>query len=108
MQKDSGPCFKTPWDSCLPPFEGQPLKLTIVFGTSNKAKDTDNLLKFIMDALQKVVYADYQMVHKLVVEKQKIQAPHGFTKVKTEAYTDDSTNGLIGQIFFLDILYVTI
>ena len=50
----------------FPLFEAQPIKITIVFAITNMAKDIDNLLKFVMDALQTVVYVNDRMVVKVV------------------------------------------
>jgi Holliday junction resolvase RusA-like endonuclease len=40
----------------FPFFERTRLQLKVTYGLSNNAKDVDNLLKFVMDALESVLY----------------------------------------------------
>ncbi len=66
----------------FPLFVGRPLKLTVVFGIKIQTKDIYNLMKVIMDALQKVVYANDVAVMKQEVDKRHVE--NGFTKLKVE------------------------
>ena len=38
----------------------------------NVANDVDNLLKFIMDGLQGIVYFDDKMIYKATIEKKQV------------------------------------
>ena len=69
----------------FPLFVGQPLKVTIVFGIANMAKYIDNLVKFVMDALETVVYGNDCMVIGLVAMKRHIPVD-GFTLIQVEPF----------------------
>ena len=60
--------------------------MTVVFHIGNMAKDVDNLLKFVLDGLQKVAYTDDHSVAKIVIEKRH-DAAHRFTFITLEPYT---------------------
>jgi Holliday junction resolvase RusA-like endonuclease len=52
-----------------PLFKG-PIKLTIVFNILNMLKESiDNLLKLVLDTLEKIVYKKDLIMHKFVIEK---------------------------------------
>jgi Holliday junction resolvase RusA-like endonuclease len=62
------------------------LKIEVVFHVSNMAKDVDNLLKFVLDALNTVVYEDDRHVHKIV--GTKYHSPlRGYTTISIEPMT---------------------
>ena len=48
------------------------LKITVAFHISNMTKDVDNLLKFVLDALQTIVYRNDRWVFKVVAEKELV------------------------------------
>jgi hypothetical protein len=49
---------------------GQPIKSILVFGVATSmAEDIDNLLKFLLNALYKIVYANNHMMQKVVLVK---------------------------------------
>jgi Holliday junction resolvase RusA-like endonuclease len=66
-----------------PLFHVRHLKVTVAFYVSNMTKDVDNLLKFVLDALQMVVYTDDRCVYQ--IEASKWHSPdHGYTKISVE------------------------
>ena len=64
---------------------GDAINITIVFATSNMAKDLDNLLKFVFDALQGVVYGNDRRILSVRAEKVQVQAGQGFTSIQVNA-----------------------
>ena len=56
------------------------VSVTATFGVSNNSKDLDNMLKFILDALEDAgVYGNDRLVCKIVATK--VQSEVGFTKM---------------------------
>ena len=49
------------------------IEMVIVCSITNESKDIDNLLKFIMDGLQSIIYRDDKMVYKATVEKVMVR-----------------------------------
>ena len=47
-------------------------KMEVMCYLTNVAKDVDNLLKFVMDVLQVIVYLDDKMVYKAAIEKKQV------------------------------------
>jgi Holliday junction resolvase RusA-like endonuclease len=71
--------------SDFPLFMVQPLKVSVVFNVANMGKDIDNLLKFVMDTLQKLVYNNDRSVH--FIECVKHHSPaDGSTSIKVEPF----------------------
>jgi Holliday junction resolvase RusA-like endonuclease len=68
------------------PIFHRPLKLTVTFGLSNQAKDFDNLLKYVMDALQSVMYANDSIIFKVEGEKLRMPIAEQFTTFELEEY----------------------
>ena len=67
-----------------PLFRARRLNVTVAFYIKNMNKDVDNLLKFVLDALQMVVYTDDRCVCQ--IQARKFHSPHhGYTKVSIEA-----------------------
>jgi Holliday junction resolvase RusA-like endonuclease len=66
------------------PLFGVPLKYIIVFGVSNPEKDVDNLLKFVMDALETVIYANDNKVRKVDMEANFAPLPDQFISIQAE------------------------
>jgi len=60
------------------------VKVTAIFGVSNEAKDVDNMLKFLLDAIQDVVYTNDNMVYKLVGTKIPVPIHQQYTMFSLE------------------------
>ena len=59
------------------------IQITVVFPITNMAKDIDNLLKFVLDTLQTVIYANDRLVMKVVAEKRHFpQGQGGYTTIR--------------------------
>jgi Holliday junction resolvase RusA-like endonuclease len=69
----------------FPIFKDVELKVTVVFHISNWLMDVDNLLKFVMDALEKIVYINDKCVNKIEAEKV-LDPEHGFTTITVEVF----------------------
>ena len=61
------------------------LKIQVTFHISNMAKDVDNLLKFVLDALQTIVYNDDRSVQKITAEKHH-SPDRGYTTIAVEPF----------------------
>jgi len=61
------------------------MKVTIVFGVNSMDKDIDNLLKFVFDALQTIVYGNNRVIVKLDAEKRHTPT-NGFTSIQVEPH----------------------
>jgi Holliday junction resolvase RusA-like endonuclease len=66
-----------------PLFTG-PVEITVSFYVSNMRKDVDNLLKFVFDALQTLVYLDDKTVHKVIATKHHSPL-RGYTTISVQA-----------------------
>jgi Holliday junction resolvase RusA-like endonuclease len=60
------------------------LQLIVNFGVSNQGKDLDNLLKFVMDALQGVVYRNDSRIWISKQDKISVAADQQFTTVEVK------------------------
>ena len=67
----------------VPIFRTQAVRLSVVFRVNNMHKDVDNMLKFIFDVLQGVLYTDDRKVHHVTAEKVASVA-EGTTIIATE------------------------
>jgi Holliday junction resolvase RusA-like endonuclease len=63
---------------------GQTLRLNVVFGLTRQGKDVDNLLKFVMDALQGVLYRNDAIVWKSNIEKRTVPKGQEYTHIFIE------------------------
>ena len=59
------------------------LKVTVTFYVVNKTKDIDNMLKFLMDAFQTIIYPNDNMVYEVVAKKVIINDQTEFVEFKT-------------------------
>ena len=68
-----------------PVFSGElsEVRITVVFHVNNMLKDVDNLLKFVLDALETIVYANDRTVLQIVADKH-YSPGHGFTTIAVE------------------------
>ena len=71
--------------SAFPFYGHHPITIRFVFGVANMARDIDNLLKFVMDALETVVYGNDRMVVGLVAVKRHTPVD-GFTLIQVEPF----------------------
>lgn len=73
-------------------FEDSILRMELVFALSNRRpRDTDNMAKLVMDALNKVAYHDDKQVIELLI--RRVRSPKGWTLVtisETEEASYDS------------------
>jgi Holliday junction resolvase RusA-like endonuclease len=60
------------------------LRLTVTFFLSNVGKDVDNLLKYLMDALQSIVCANDAIVFKVGMGKEAVDVNSQFTRFEIE------------------------
>jgi Holliday junction resolvase RusA-like endonuclease len=68
----------------FPFFERRVLKLNVTFGLSNNAKDVDNLLKFVMDALESVVYDNDAWIVDVHAKKTTVLIAQQYTSFELE------------------------
>jgi Holliday junction resolvase RusA-like endonuclease len=60
------------------------LKLKATFFLSNEGKDVDNMLKYLMDALQSVVYGNDAGIYDIETKKVKTNINSQFTRFEIE------------------------
>ena len=48
------------------------LKVTVTFHIMNLAKDINNMVKFLLDAMQGLIYSNDKVIYKIVAEKKQI------------------------------------
>jgi Holliday junction resolvase RusA-like endonuclease len=58
------------------------IQLNCTFYLHNEAKDVDNLLKFVMDALESVIYQNDRVVFETHLKKVKVPQQEEFTKIE--------------------------
>ena len=76
--------------SLFPLFEnGTKLKVMATFHVFHSSKDVDNLAKFLLDALEKVVFKNDNMVVLLVATKTRTTRNLEFTDFEIENIVDD-------------------
>jgi Holliday junction resolvase RusA-like endonuclease len=69
----------------FPFFVGKELKVVVTFYVKNRRKDVDNLLKFVSDALQTVVYKNDSCIFDVHAKKKAVQwAEEESTTIKIE------------------------
>jgi Holliday junction resolvase RusA-like endonuclease len=68
----------------FPFFERKLLKLKATFGLSNNSKDADNLLKFLMDALESVLYDNDACVMDAQAIKKRVPIGDQYTTFELE------------------------
>ena len=68
----------------FPFFQGRKLKLTVTFALTNQAKDVDNLLKFVMDACEKVLYKNNALIWEAAEKKITVASAEQFTQIQVE------------------------
>ena len=64
------------------------LKLTVTFYINNLAKDVDNLLKFVMDGMQGIIYANDRAVFQVLTEKKPTTMAFEYADLEVETKTD--------------------
>jgi Holliday junction resolvase RusA-like endonuclease len=60
------------------------LGMSVVFYVHNMNKDIDNLLKFVLDALQGAIYANDRVIWEVTVKKVHIVSNDQFTQLVIE------------------------
>ena len=70
----------------IPIFQGTHLKVKCVFGVKRDNKDIDNLLKFILDVLQEIVYENDKCVTKIEMEKKVSEDPFSTISVEPDGF----------------------
>ena len=66
----------------FPLFVEERVKIKVTFFVTNASKDIDNLLKFVMDALQGVIYPNDRMVFHAWVQKEVVEEGKECTKIE--------------------------
>lgn len=68
----------------FPFFAGQNLHIKVHFYIHNQAKDVDNLLKFVMDALETVVYENDRVICEATLKKVPVEKSDEFTRIEIQ------------------------
>jgi Holliday junction resolvase RusA-like endonuclease len=66
----------------FPLFLEERVKIKVTFFVTNAGKDIDNLLKFVMDALQGVIYPNDRMVFQALVKKEVVEEGQESTQIE--------------------------
>jgi Holliday junction resolvase RusA-like endonuclease len=68
----------------FPFFPDGHLHLKVLFFVHNQAKDLDNLTKFVMDALETVVYTNDRDIWEAHIKKVAVGKPDEFTRIEIQ------------------------
>ena len=71
----------------FPVFQNSVLEVQVTFFVSNPNKDIDNLAKFLLDALEGVIYSNDRLIWDLVAKKRILGHPLQFTRVRINRLT---------------------
>jgi Holliday junction resolvase RusA-like endonuclease len=63
------------------------LKATVTFYVNNFAKDLDNMLKFVIDGMQAILYENDRVVFKIVSEKKATTRGFEYAELAVELFT---------------------
>jgi Holliday junction resolvase RusA-like endonuclease len=68
----------------FPFFPRRNLHLKVLFFIHNQAKDLDNLLKFVMDALEKVVFGNDRVIWEATIKTVAVEKSDEFTRIEIQ------------------------